>query len=36
MNQILITALANRVKAGLMTIEQVPEIYREYVELSVN
>lgn len=31
MNEVLIAALANRVKAGDMTLEQVPIPYRERV-----
>jgi hypothetical protein len=38
MNEILIMALANRIKAEpeQMTIEQVPEPYREEVEKKLN
>ena len=36
MSEIIVQALANSVKLGLMTIEQVPLPYRESVELSLN
>ena len=36
MNEVLIHALAARSKAGQMTIEQVPESYREQVQEVVN
>ncbi|SFB90977.1 hypothetical protein SAMN04488102_101371 [Alkalibacterium subtropicum] len=32
MNEILINSLAVRIKAGLMTLEQVPPVYRDAVE----
>jgi hypothetical protein len=32
MNEILVHSLANRIIAGLMTMEQVPPIYREAVQ----
>lgn len=35
MNEILIAALANRIKAGQMTIEQVPIPLRESVQVKV-
>jgi hypothetical protein len=36
MDEILIKALYNRVEAGQMTIEQVPEIYREQVQIIID
>ena len=36
MNEILINALVERIKAGQMTIEQVPIPYREEVEKRLN
>lgn len=35
MNEVLINALAARIKAGQMTIEQVPEVYRAQVEALI-
>lgn len=32
MSDILIAALANRIKVGQMILDQVPEVYREKVE----
>lgn len=36
MNEVLINALVARIKAGQMTIEQVPVPYREEVEQRIN
>lgn len=41
MNEIIIQALADRIKAGMMEVEQVPEVYRQDVnnkieEVNVN
>ncbi len=36
MNDILIHALAERIKAGMMTIEQVPTVYREEVQKLID
>ncbi len=36
MNEILINAFVARIKAGMMTLEQVPIPYREEVERRLN
>ena len=36
MNEIFINALVERIKAGQMTLEQVPIPYREEVEKRLN
>jgi hypothetical protein len=36
MGDILIKALYNRIEAGQMAIEQVPEIYREQVQIIID
>ena len=36
MNEVLINALVARIKAGQMTIEQVPIPYKEEVEKRLN
>ncbi len=36
MNKMFITALASRIKAGQMTIEQVPIPYQEEVEMKLS
>lgn len=35
MSDILIRSLVNRIKAGMMTIDQVPPVYREAVEAEL-
>ena len=36
MNEVLINALAARIKAGQMTLAQVPEVFRAEVETLVS